>query len=107
MNPLDYRELFLSKFDKNGYIHKGKKDFVLLGHDICPDWIDIEHNSNWVGGINWQEEIPDNKRKYDLMIAELPHANIVKALTYLSDVGQAIFLTPARLRRSSGSLVRS
>ena len=97
MNPLDYRELFLSKFDKNGYIHKGKKDFVLLGHDICPDWIDIEHNSNWVGGINWQEEIPDNKRKYDLMIAELPHANIAKALTYLSDVGQAIFLTPARL----------
>ena len=74
-----------------------------------PIWVEVDSYDNYfeVGGLNWPEYIPENK-KYGLIFAEFPfnihrvdyfdiNNNLTsKALTYLGKEGLAVFITTTR-----------
>ena len=113
MDPVEYKYNLWAKSDKKGYVLKNENGFAISRRDICPDWIDLEHDAIWVGGMDWPEGIPDDK-EYDLIIGDFPFGLkgkgydyfnisdnlIAKALTYLSPIGHGLFITTSNLANS-------
>jgi hypothetical protein len=109
-DPVAYQKNLWDKSDPKGYILRNKEGFAISRRDICPDWIDLEHDAIWVGGKDWPDGIPDDK-EYDLIIGDFPFGLkgkgfnyfnisdnlIAKALTYLSPIGHGLFITTCTL----------